>query len=430
MKRYLLINPWIYDFAAYNFCIKPVGLLRIAEYLRRKDNEVYLINCLDGCFVHKDSSGFSKIKKERIEKPDILKKIKRPYFRYGISVSEFNKKLEAISDIDEIFITSGMTYWYPGVHLAIRLARERFRDVPITLGGIYATLSHSHAVKTSGADIVWKGDFLCQEYYFENNFYPAFDLLSDKDILPIQLTRGCPFRCSYCASRILNPGFVMKDPLSVFEEIMYYSATFGTKNFVFYDDALAYQGEYGIKRLLRMIIASGKDFIFHTPNGLHAKFIDEELAELLKKSGFKDIRISLETSNENLQLFTGGKVSNNDLRLALRNLKEAGFEKEDIGVYLLIGAPWLDIKKTMDDIMFVKSLGVKAILASYSPIPGTGDYKYLVKNKIISRDIDPLWHNKTIFPELLLPNYMDEIQKIRRYTSHLNRQGGSKYGRI
>jgi radical SAM superfamily enzyme YgiQ (UPF0313 family) len=170
-----------------------------------------------------------------------------------------------------------------------------------------------------------------------------------------------------------------------------------------------------------MVIASGRDFAFHTPNGLHAKYIDEELAQLLKKANFKDLRLSLETSDEELQEFTGGKVTNNDLKMALRNLKEFGFDKQDLGVYLLIGAEWLDIKKTMDDILFINSLGAKAILASYSPIPGTKDYRILIKHGILENDIDPLWHNKSIFPELLAPYYTEDIQKVRRFTASLNK---------
>jgi len=421
MAKYLLVNPWIYDFAVYDFGIKPVGLLRIGEYLRKKGNDVYLVDCLEGCSQSKDEYGFSKIRKEKIEKPAIFKNINRPYFRYGIPVTQFIAKLEKIKDVDRIFISCGMTYWYPGVQLAIKLLRERFKNVPIVLGGIYPTLSYKHATSTSGADIVWGGDYLGKCYFFEKNFYPAYDLLKDKEILPIQLTRGCPFRCSYCASKIFTPKFQMKDPLNLFEEVMYYNKNFGTKGFVFYDDALTYCSDKGIKRFLRMIIASGKQFIFLTPNGLHARFIDDELAALLKEANFRDLRISFETSDEKLQKSTGGKVTNNDLKMALRNLKEAGYAKVDIGVYILIGAPWLDIKKTLNDIMFINSLGVKAILASYSSIPGTLDYQILIKNKILKKDTDPLWHNKTVFGELLKPSYIEEIKRIRRLTSMLNK---------
>ena len=421
MKKVLLVNPWIYDFGVYDFGIKPVGLLRIGEFLRKKGAKVDLVDCLQGCTKHKNEYGFSKIRKEKIEKPDMLKDIQRPYFRYGISIPEFMEKISAFSEIDEIYVASGMTYWYPGAHMAIRLLKERFKNTPVILGGIYPTICHKHARLTSNADIVWKGSFLDKECFYQSGFYPAYDLLEDKEILPIQLTTGCPFRCTYCASRMFGAKFEMKDPVNLFEEVMYYYRNFRTKAFVFYDDALLYKSSEGIKRFLRLVIASGVQFTFHTPNGLHARFIDEEIAELFRKANFRDMRISLETSDETLQDFTGGKANNNDLKLALRNLKEAGFAKNDLGVYILMGAMWLDMEKTMDDIIFINSLGAKAVLASYSPIPGTVDFKALVKNKIIKEDIDPLWHNKTIFSELLMPSYIQKAREIRRFTSNLNK---------
>jgi hypothetical protein len=38
-KKILLINPWIYDCAAYDFWIKPVGLLSLASLLRENGNQ-------------------------------------------------------------------------------------------------------------------------------------------------------------------------------------------------------------------------------------------------------------------------------------------------------------------------------------------------------------------------------------------------------
>ncbi|MFA4992222.1 MAG: B12-binding domain-containing radical SAM protein [Candidatus Omnitrophota bacterium] len=421
MKNILLVNPWIYDFSAYDFGMKPVGLLRVGEYLRRNGNRVCLLDCLSGCAKSRDERGFSKIRKEKIECPEVLKTIERPYFRYGISLSDFLSKLEEIKDVDEIFVTSGMTYWYPGVRLAIKFLRERFRKTPIILGGIYATLCHKHAVLTSGADMVCKGDYVGKKYFLEPGFYPAYDLLADKEILPIQLTSGCPFKCSYCASKILSPRFEMRDPVDLFEEVMHYNKAFGTNGLVFYDDALTCRSQDGIKKFLRLVAASGAAFTFHTPNGLHARYIDEELAELFKKANFRDLRLSLETSDSDLQDFTGGKVTNQDLKLALRNLKEAGYNKSDLGVYILMGAGWLDMENTMKDIFFVNSLGAKAVLASYSPIPGTLDYTALVKAGIIERGLDPLWHNKTIFAELLMPSYVKQVSQIRRFAANLNK---------
>jgi len=425
MANILLVNPWIYDFAAYDFGIKPVGLLRVGEYLRRRGNEVQLVDCLEGCATKRDRHGFSKIKKEEVGKPAAVRTVRRPFFRYGVSLTEFDSRLERIKNVDEIFVTSGMTYWYPGVRLAIALLKERFPGANVTLGGCYATLCHAHASSTSGAHKVWKGDYPGASHG-AGDFYPAYDLLVDKGVLPIQLTRGCPFRCSYCAAHLLAPAFTVRDPAALFAEVMRYRTAFGTKRFVFYDDALAHRSDEGLKIFLRMVVQSGPDITFYTPNGIHARFIDEELAGLMMKAHFREVRLSAETTDEGLQRSTGGKVTTSELTMALKLLKNAGCRGGDIGVYLMIGAPWLDIEKTMRDIEFVHSLGAKVDLASYSPIPGTRDYEDLVASGTIPPDLDPLWHNKSIFADLLDSSYSEKVREVRLYVSKLNRAMGEQ----
>ena len=46
-KRALLINPWIYDFAAYDFWAKPLGLLYLGSILEENGFRVDLIDLLD-----------------------------------------------------------------------------------------------------------------------------------------------------------------------------------------------------------------------------------------------------------------------------------------------------------------------------------------------------------------------------------------------
>ena len=43
----LCVNPWIHDFAAYDFWAKPYGLLLLAAFLRAQGARVSYIDCLD-----------------------------------------------------------------------------------------------------------------------------------------------------------------------------------------------------------------------------------------------------------------------------------------------------------------------------------------------------------------------------------------------
>ena len=129
----LLINPWITDFAAYNFWIKPHGLLSIASFLRDNGFKITFVDCLDST-VKRKKYGDGKFRKIEIEKPRPLKSVPRKYSQYGISEELFRGKLSDIEKPDLIGITSGMTYWYPGVFKAIRIVKESFKKVPILLG--------------------------------------------------------------------------------------------------------------------------------------------------------------------------------------------------------------------------------------------------------------------------------------------------------
>jgi len=43
----LLINPHIYDFAAYSFWASPIGLLYLGSILRENGFEIELIDCME-----------------------------------------------------------------------------------------------------------------------------------------------------------------------------------------------------------------------------------------------------------------------------------------------------------------------------------------------------------------------------------------------
>ncbi|MGZ3615286.1 MAG: B12-binding domain-containing radical SAM protein, partial [Thermodesulfobacteriota bacterium] len=287
----LLINPWITDFAAYNFWIKPLGLLRVAGLLRMNGFRVTLIDCLD-CSVKTKRYGDGNFLKTKTEKPLPLRFVPRNYSRYGIPVEILLKRFSRLDEKPDIIgITSGMTYWYPGVFKVIEITKKVFRNVPIILGGIYATLCSEHAKKHSGVDIVFNGNGEFELLKLISEFiqfpipqssiridsipYPSFDLYPQLNYVSITTSRGCPLRCTYCASPFLTKGFFRRDPFEVVDEIEYWTGKYGVNNIAFYDDALLIEPSIHIIPILKEIIKRGIHCNFHTPNGLHIKEIKE-----------------------------------------------------------------------------------------------------------------------------------------------------------
>lgn len=442
-KNILIINPWIYDFKGFDEWSKPLGLLYIASILRNEGYNVSLINCLSRNHPSADPSyneseekyGCGKFPSEEIEKPAIFKTVKRKYKRYGISESAFLEDLDNAPEPDAIIVGSLITFWYKGPFRAIELARQRFPKIPIILGGIYATLCHEHAKKHSGADFVIKGhdmetllailsgitgnEIKRHIYGFGDYPTPAYNLLERPSSVPILTSMGCPFRCSYCASSILNGKFFSKDPAKLAEELFPQLSMLNIKDIAFYDDALLVNYEKHTGAFVSRLKDLGLSPRYHTPNAMHARYITEDTAISMKNHGFKSLRIGFEFIDEDMQKKTGGKTDSSHLANAAENLYKAGFEKKDIKAYILIGIPGTKPDSVERAIRYCASIGLSTHLSEYSPIPGTPMWGDFPGTSSDHAD-DPLFHNNTyhIYNETVLP--LEEYNRLKTISRELN----------
>ena len=439
-KNVLLINPWITDFTAYDFWLRPLGLLTAASILRDNANvDLRLVDCLNRYHpglprpARSKPDGRGHFLKVEIAKPEALKAIPRRYSRYGIPVDLFVAELRRGPVPDLVLMTCTMTYWYPGVQLAADLVRRELGSVPIVLGGIYATLVEEHARRHSGADLVLPGraekslqtvareilgDSVVRgaEYpSFPSLPLPACDLLGDKRFLPLLTSRGCPFSCTFCASPLLYDRFEQRVPVDVVEEIAGAVRRYGTREFAFYDDALLLKPETHIVPVLEGIIQRGLAVSFHTPNGLHVREIDADLARLFKRAGVRSIYLSQESTDADVLRESCPKVGSGDLETAVKNLVRAGFRSEDLCVYLIAGLPHQDMESIVRSVRDVRRLGAKPRMAYFSPIPGTHAWRELVEQGKLKADADPLIYNKMVFPYLwgdVTPEDYRKLQKL------------------
>ncbi|HMA54732.1 MAG TPA: radical SAM protein, partial [Acidobacteriota bacterium] len=436
-KDLLLINPWIHDFAAYDFWMKPLGLLYAAALIRRHTpHRVAFVDCLDrfhpGLAGHRAGKpdGRGPFPKEAIPKPAVVRGVPRRFSRYGLPVALFEEELARVPRPDAVLLTSGMTYWYPGIQAVVDLVRRKFGHVPVVLGGIYATLCPDHARAESGADLVVPGP--AEEGLLpalaavlggpsaarpdpsapDSLPPPAFDLLRDRTWLPVLTSRGCPLRCTYCAGHRLWPGFTQRPAASVLAEIADGHARFGTRHFAFYDDALLSDKRGHAWPLFEGLASSGLRLAFHTPNGLHLREIDAATARLMRAAGLRSLYLSMESTDPDLMRERGPKASPDDLANALRELEAAGYERSAVSVYLIAGLPGQSAAGVAASIRFVRGLGAVPRLARFSPIPGTAEWSSLVRAGVLDDAADPLLHNKTAFAYLksgLPPGELDAL---------------------
>jgi len=339
----LLINPPIYDFAAFDLFNKPLGLLYMVSHLQQGGYQVRLLDCLDRhlpALVSKHPphkirpNGTAKYYGQVVERPTCLAHVPRHYRRYGLPGDMLEELL--LREYHQtkpvaVLVTSMMTYWYPGVADTIRRVRRILPGVPVALGGVYATLMPDHAQQRCSPDTIitgpgwprcleWldsltdtKRDYQTIKTSFGDWPGPAYDLYDQLDYLTVITSLGCPFHCDYCASGRLQPQLQQQSPQRFVSQLQNLLPLLNNNrpryNIAFMDDALLVNADQHLIAILRqltecnengMLLGNGRpvSLRFHCPNGLHCRYITGEVAHWMHRARFRMIRLSYEASGQ------------------------------------------------------------------------------------------------------------------------------------
>lgn len=258
----------------------PIGLLKIASYLRLKGIEVELMR------------GIPKENKD-------------------IDILSFNPQ--------EIWITSLFTYWARYVKEAVEYYRHMFPDAKIVVGGIYASLLPDHCKKFTGCDEVVTGVLPEAEKCF-----PAYNLIRNANPHPIDYqiihtSRGCIRDCNFCGVKKIEPKFYPES--SIKEEIK-------KRKVVFYDNNFLANPE--VETILQELVdlkKKKKILWCESQSGFDGRVLKEKpyLGKMLKKAGFRDPRIAWDWGY--------GQFKEVEEQIAI--LLSGGYNSRDIYIFML-----------------------------------------------------------------------------------------------
>jgi len=444
MLRILLVNPAVYDFATYDFWIKPYGLLSVAGYLRgRADFTLfdYLDRLHPFCEARKgvktDQWDRGTFYYEKFPSPTCFKNIPRAFRRFGLPRSVFQEFLAGQKPYDFVLVNTVMTYWYLGVKEVVEDIRNAMPDAKIILGGNYVTLCRSHAEKL-GADLLIQADNLEPLWDFvglspDFNQPGLWEAYSKLNVGVLKLSDGCPFECTYCLVPKVYGKFRARSLQRSLAELELLVKQ-GAKNIAFYDDALLFDAKDVLEPFLNEVVSRassprlrGQDgratgcVNFHCPNAINARFVTKQIADLMVRAGFRTFYLGFESVSRQWQQQTGSKVFSEELAEAVKNLKQAGADPNSITAYQILGHPKTEIADLEESMRFVNRLGIRGMLADFSPVPGTPDGEYC--RKWVDMD-EPLFHSKTAFPIILWG--FDETNRLKDLQRFLNRNLDSR----
>ena len=369
VKRVLLMEPNfpIPNKSRNHSNFLPIGLLKIAGYLRSKSIEVKLV---------------------RYEEDDSRNKYDNTVQTTLDSVNEDSKDDNDDFSPDLICVTSIFTYWSKYVKSAVKYCKGKYgKDVPVLVGGIYASLLPDHCLEYTGCDEVIQGQIEGAEIC-----PPAYDLV-DVDYQIIHTTRGCIRQCGFCGVYTIEPNWRCKD--SIREEIL----TNGKKKVIFYDNNLL--ANEHIEDILDELIELKKErkiSYVESQSGFDGRILRKNpgLAKKLKDAGFKNPKIAWDHSLNEKDL----------IKEQIDILLDGGFHAKELSIFMIYNYEekgGLDYKEMEQKRVECANWGVQITDCRYRPLERTDDEYSSYKKHQTNDD----YH--------INPNWTDhEIRKFRR----------------
>ena len=186
---------------------------------------------------------------------------------------------------------------------------------------------------------------------------------------PMSATRGCPYRCTFCASpKFSSRSIRFRSPENVVAEIKYLVDNFGIKEVHFEDDNLTLWRDFAMK-ICNLIIEQGIKISWACPNGVRADKVDLELLKLMKKSGCYYVAFGIESGNQEILDNVKKDLRLEDVERAARLAHKVGIMTQGFFIFGLPGETEETIEKT---IKFAKSIPLtRAQFLILDVMPGT-----------------------------------------------------------
>ena len=225
--------------------------------------------------------------------------------------------------------------------------------------------------------------------YNISDYYRMSRLLAKR--LPVtmaEFSRGCVFKCDFCASKItLALGYRKKSPERCAEEVKH-MYSLGFKEFMLADDIFTSDNKWA-KNVCDEITKTNIDMPWSCSNGIRVESADKDLFKSLRKSGCYRVSFGFESGNDEfLKIFEkGGRATVDQAKTAVQTAREAGIDTN--GYFMLGLSP--DTEKSMNDtIEFARSIPLDMMKFGVAiAFPGTKMFNdYVEKGLVRSFDWD------------------------------------------
>jgi len=399
----------------------PIGILDLAAYIEKNVDDI----CIELLDVAADLHKVFR-NNENHRNPDL-------------SLDKFYKsEIESVSmepDIVGISILYSTSY-YSSLEL-VRLAREKWPNALLIGGGNHTSAYYQEVLESPYIDLVFRGEaeiplvqFLL-EYQASNgkvntgiqgvydrekasNYsdcpetavmlenldeigLPAYKLLDlnfylltsnrlDEGSMSTMWSRGCPFKCTFCATSVVHGRSVREKSNEFIVEELKHIKSLGFKTITIYDDLFAAKPKKFLeleKELEQIGIVDNTKFLI--PNALNVMVINEEVIDAITRMNVEYLRVAIESGSQYTQNNIIKKYVN--LKKARRLLKYMRTTDLPIEVNFILGFPGETKDLMQETIDFIATIDVDWVLVFTAlPLPGTEIYRQFIDDEVIDQE--------------------------------------------
>lgn len=369
----------------------PYGLACIAGKLHAEGCDVKVIDAT--CSVN----GLNEI--EQIiakESPDYLGVgITTPQTTSGLKISEISKKIKPdcitvvggphASALPEEILTNNKSIDIVVIGEGETTMSEIVKEKPLfKIKGICYRKNNS-IVKTQPQDLIEDLDKLPFPLY-EQLPIARYGTPYMGSSIGIISGRGCPFSCSFCASKVIfGKKCRFRSVSSILQEIAWFKEKYNIKTFSFWDDTFTIQ-ESRIKNLCQELINNAFNIRWSCTTRVDT--LSLELLKIMKEAGCCVIHLGIESGDKFILEKTKKGITLEQTENAVKWARALNMETYG---YFIFGLPYETKETLAKTIEFAKKLRLDyAQFALLTPLPGTEIWELAKKEKVLRFICDDL----------------------------------------
>lgn len=261
--------------------------------------------------------------------------------------------------------------------------------------------------------------------------FDYFDSVNKKiDQYPLITSRGCPYSCSYCCvNKIVGKEWLSRSPEILIAELKHAKEKYHSNHFAILDDNFTLDVKRA-KKFCELLINENLNMSWECQSGIRCDRIDEELFNVMKKSGCDAVTLGIESGSQKVfdKIKKGETLE--DIENAIKLAKKVGLRTRG---FFIIGLPGATVDDEYKSIRFAKKIKLdQAIFGLLVPYPGTEVWDWAIKgsyfigdwykSKHFSGTIDSVIETKEFSREDRIKMFKMANTKCHTYIALINEQ--------